>query len=270
MSQALPLKKIDLTTIVKNLVTEDDEPVDNLFSEKQQRLLTEPLYSSWTPLPDEDQPDVKRPFLAAANVGVFFSVHQSPLVPDMFLSLDIELGKDWNADETRAYFVWELGKVPEAVVEIVSNKVGHELSSKLKRYAEWGITYYVVFDPFQELGEDVLCVYELGFGKRLRPRKDFSLLTLGLSLTLWEGAYEGIQDTWLRWCYQDGTLIPTGKEARAQADAQAVQDRAARDQANAQAVQDRAARDEAEARAAQAEAEVARLRAELAQLQKRP
>lgn len=226
MSQALPIGKIDLTTIVKNLVTEDDEPVDNLYSEKQQRLLTEPLYSSWMPQPDEDHPQTPRPFLAAANVGVFFSVYQQPLVPDMFLSLDIELGKDWNADETRAYFVWELGKVPEAVVEIVSNKEGNELGSKLKRYAEWGITYYVVFDPFHELSETTLCVYELGFGKRLRPRQDFSLPTLGLSLVLWEGEYEGIHDTWLRWCDQNGQLIPTGAERAARAEAELARLRA--------------------------------------------
>jgi hypothetical protein len=245
MSQALPIKKIDLTAIVKNLITEDDEPVDNLFSEKQQRLLTEPLYSSWTPQPDDDHPNTPRAFLAAANVGVFFSVYQQPLVPDMFLSLDIEVGKDWNADETRSYFVWELGKVPEAVVEIVSNKEGHELTSKLKRYAEWGITYYVVFDPFHELGDTTLCVYELGFGKRLRPRKDFLLPTLGLSLTLWEGEYEGIRDKWLRWCNENGQLILTGKEGRAEEAARAAQEAA---------------------RADSAEAEVARLRAELAQL----
>ncbi len=155
----------------------------------------------------------------------------------MFLSLDIEVGKDWNADETRSYLVWELGKVPEVVVEIVSNNEGNELGSKLKRYAEWGITYYVVFDPFHQLGEAVLCVYELGFGKRLRPRKDFILPTLGLSLTLWEGEFEGVTDNWLRWCDQDGQLIPTGKEGREQAIA----------------------------RADSAEAEVARLRAELEQ-----
>lgn len=243
MSQALPLKKFDLTTIVKNLVTEDDEPVDNLFSAKQQRLLVEPLYSSWTPSPAEEEPaPTPRPFLADANVGVFFSVHQQPLVPDMFLSLDIEVGKDWNADETRSYLVWELGKVPEVVVEIVSNDEGNELGSKLKRYAEWGVTYYVVFDPFHELGETVLCVYELGFGKRLRPRKDFSLPTLGLSLTLWEGQYEGVTDTWLRWCDQDGQLIQTGKEGREQA----------------------------EVRAARAEAEVAHLRDELERLRTAP
>jgi hypothetical protein len=152
------------------------------------------------------------------------------------------LGTDWNADETRSYFVWELGKVPEAVVKVVSNKEGNELGSKLKRYAEWGITYYVVFDPFHELSEMKLCVYELGFGKRLRPRKDFVLPTLGLSLTLWEGEYEGIHDTWLRWCDQDGRMIPTGKEGREQESA----------------------------RADSAEAEVARLREELARLRNSP
>ena len=30
-----------------HLITEDDTPVDNFLSEKNQRLLTEPLYSSW-------------------------------------------------------------------------------------------------------------------------------------------------------------------------------------------------------------------------------
>ncbi|MCY6488699.1 hypothetical protein [Leptolyngbya sp. GGD] len=43
-------------------VSEDDTPVDNLQSEKQQRLLVEPLYSA-KPIPS--------PFLAAANVGLF-------------------------------------------------------------------------------------------------------------------------------------------------------------------------------------------------------
>ncbi len=238
MSQALPLKQFDLTNIVNHLVTEDDEPVDNIFSEKQQRLLTEPLYSSWTPLPDEDQPISPRPFMAAANVGIFFSVHQSPLVPDMFLSLDIEVNAGWNADERRSYFVWELGKLPEVVVEIVSNNVGNELGSKLKRYAEWGVTYYAVFDPLHELGETVLRVYELGFGKRFRLRDDFQLPLLGLSLTLWEGQYEDITETWLRWCDQDGQIIPSGKEGRSAA----------------------------EVRATHAEAEVARLQIELARL----
>ena len=37
---AVPL---ELRPVVDHLVTEDDTPVDNVFSEKQMRLLTEPL-----------------------------------------------------------------------------------------------------------------------------------------------------------------------------------------------------------------------------------
>jgi len=72
-----------------HLITEDDTPVDNFFSEKQQRLLTEPLYSSW-PGPGED-----RPFLVAANVGVFYSISEPAIVPDIFLSLDVRMAEDW-------------------------------------------------------------------------------------------------------------------------------------------------------------------------------
>jgi hypothetical protein len=46
-----------------DLVTEDDEPVDNIFSEKQQRLLTESLYNGWKP---------EQSFLTLANVGLFY------------------------------------------------------------------------------------------------------------------------------------------------------------------------------------------------------
>lgn len=53
---------------ISRVVTEDDTPVDNLFSETQQRLLCDCLYSSWS------RPDGPQVFLAA-NVGVFYAVH---------------------------------------------------------------------------------------------------------------------------------------------------------------------------------------------------
>lgn len=36
--------------------------------------------------------------------------------------------------------------------------------------------------------------------------------SLKLGLTLWEGTFEGIHDTWLRGTDEHGMLIPTGKE----------------------------------------------------------
>src|SRR5205814_1512431 len=70
---------------VSAIVTEDDEPLDSWRSEKQQRLLTEPLYASWSgPPPTEG--GAPRSFIASANVGIFFDVRRPPIVPDMFLS----------------------------------------------------------------------------------------------------------------------------------------------------------------------------------------
>ena len=77
MAEAL-LQQTDMALVdmpdMGHIITEDDTAVDNVFSEKQQRLLVEPLYSSWQP---------GKPFFAAANVGVFYAIRQPPLVPDM-------------------------------------------------------------------------------------------------------------------------------------------------------------------------------------------
>ena len=67
---------------VSGLIIQDDTPVDNLLHEKQMRLLTEPLYSSW---------ETDRPFLALANVGLFHEPKQTPVGPDVMLSLDVAL-----------------------------------------------------------------------------------------------------------------------------------------------------------------------------------
>src|SRR5437879_5024484 len=128
MSQPLTERPVDWTEVIENLVTEDDEPVDNLFSAKQQTLLKRALYSSWTPPPLEEQPAERRRFLADVNVGIFHSPYQPPLVPDFFLSLDVEPHQDWHAKEHRSYFIWEFDKPPDVALEIVSNRKGGELS----------------------------------------------------------------------------------------------------------------------------------------------
>ena len=74
---------------IETLVTEDDAPVDNMPSEKQQRLLTDPLYSSWS------GPGAGRTFLAAANVGVFPEPRNPAIVPDVFVSLDVQVAENW-------------------------------------------------------------------------------------------------------------------------------------------------------------------------------
>lgn len=223
MSQQAAEHIFDWRTAIENLITEDDEPVDNIPSAKQQRLLVTPLYDSWTPPPSEEAPGEKRKFLADANIGIFRTPYDAPIVPDMFLSLDIETPFDWHAKENRSYFLWEFKEPPDVVVEIVSNTKGHELDEKLRHYARLDVSYYVVYDPQHLLMEDTLRVYERGFGRRYRRRNDYNLPDVGLSLTLWEGVYEDGQGSWLRWLDSQGNLIPTGAERAVQAE-----DRAAR------------------------------------------
>jgi hypothetical protein len=43
-------------------------------------------------------------------------------------------------------------------------------------------------------------------------RPDSWLPDVGLGVTLWEGTFEECHGTWLRWCDQDGVVIPTGAE----------------------------------------------------------
>lgn len=101
---------------VSHLITEDDAPVDHWFQEKQQRLLTEPLYSSWSSLGQT------RPFLAASDVGLFHHLSEQAVVPDVMVSLDVTVPQEWWEHHNRSYMIWEMGKAPEIVIEIVANK----------------------------------------------------------------------------------------------------------------------------------------------------
>jgi len=190
---------------VENLITEDEKAVDNIFSERQQRLLVEALYSSW-------QPTANRPFLALANVGLFYAVRKAPLVPDVMVSLDVSppAGDVW-AKRNRSYFLWEYGKPPEVVIEIVSNQKGSEIDSKRRDYARVGVTHYVVFDPSSQLFANKVRYYELVRGSYVE-QIDSWLAAIELGLTLWEGDYEGLHQEWLRWRTRDGKLILTGAE----------------------------------------------------------
>ena len=192
----------ELRPRIDHLVTEDDTPKDSIFSEKQQRLLTEPLYSSW---------DAGRLFVATANVGLFYAVRQPPLVPDMLLSLDVEAPEDLLVKEHRSYFVWEYGKAPEAVVEVVSNTEGGETTDKMLKYAQIGILYYAIYDPYGAVQPEPLRVFVLR-DKSYTPCSPEWLPVLGLGLALWQGPFENCDAVWLRWCDRQGRVIPTGAE----------------------------------------------------------
>jgi Uma2 family endonuclease len=227
--QAVPTLPPEAIPCVDNLVTEDDTPVDNVYSEKQQRLLTEPLYSSW---PSE------RSFLAAANVGMFYAVSQPPLVPDAFLSMDVQAPHDLWAKKNRSYFFWEYGKAPEVVIEVVSNREGGEADVKLQLYAKLRIPYYVIWDPSEHLRAEPLRLFTLQDQKYV-SKGDTWLPAVGLSLSVWQGVFEGVESGWLRWCDKQGQVIPTGAEKSLLERERAEQERERAEQERERAEQER-------------------------------
>ncbi|AUX42212.1 hypothetical protein SOCE26_036390 [Sorangium cellulosum] len=240
-SSATPFAEV-VEPDVSALVTEDDTPLDNFPSEKQQRLLTESLYSSWLG-PPPSQEGEPRSYLAAANVGLFASPKEPPLVPDVLLSLDVALHEAWWQKEHRSYFFWEFGKPPDVVIEIVSNREGDELGTKRRRYAWMRVAYYVVWDPAGHLGGPALRAFELR-GHTYAPMEKAWFEAAALGLCAWEGVYEGRRDRWLRWHTADGGLVPTGAER-----AERERERAERERERAEREQARAARLVAQLRA---------------------
>ena len=188
-------------SVEDHLVTEDDVPVDGLFSEKQQRLLCEVLFTSWA------GPTGDGRFVAMANVGLFYEYSQPPLVPDMLLSLGVELPADLHPKKHRSYFVWRYRKAPEVVVEVVSNREGGEDTLKLKTYAHIGVRYYIIYDPERHLSSQPLRLFQLS-GTYVPLTESTWLEEVGLGLCLWEGIYEGSADRWLRWCDRSGKADP--------------------------------------------------------------
>ena len=254
-----PVDELDIS----HLTIEDDTPVDNFQSAQQQRLLVDGLCSNdLLPLP----------FIAEANVGLFYKLKGDPVVPDMLLSLGVQRAEDLSERRDRAYFVWEFGKVPDVCIEIVSNREGDEVTvsnrskskgrvkSKKDIYAQVGVPYYVVYDPLQQLQDEanmngaLLRIWGLVSGQyvELTPTAGITevgqatlLTTIGVGLTLWEGPFEEtISRQWLRWCDPQGEILPTGAEGKAieQQRADSERQRADSEQQRADSEQQRAER----------------------------
>lgn len=267
VNQQLPYEsEDDWEEMMAHLVTEDDTPVDNRFSERQQRLLPSLLFSSW---------EEGKPFEAVSNVGLFYSLHgEPPIVPDFMLSLGVEPRPVTGAKADRSYMTWVYGKAPDLVIEVVSNKEGGELTTKLEIYAKVRVTYYVVYDPFAMLGERELRAFRLAEGRYLEMVPPTWLPEVGLGLTVWEGVLEDTSARWLRFTDQAGNLLSTAQEKAAAAEkrAEAAQERAEVAHEQAEIAQERAdvAHEQAEtakerAQSAEGRAQSAEERAEAAE-----
>jgi Uma2 family endonuclease len=207
------------------IITEDDAPVDNYTTEQHLGLLTDTLYDSWS------HSQYGKQFIAAADVGVFYSPTAPAVVPDVFLSLGVRIPADRTHKRNRSYFIWEVGKPPEVVIEIVSNREGEEDGKKRTMYARLGIQYYAIFDPLYELSDKILRLFVLR-NRRYVEQAKIWMPKVELGLTIWQGRHQETDGLWLRWCDQSGVVIPTARE-------QVEQERRRAEQEHRQAAQER-------------------------------
>jgi Uma2 family endonuclease/uncharacterized Zn finger protein (UPF0148 family) len=249
-------------------VTEDDKPVDNVYSERQQRLLTDVLYTSWKN---------DRPFMACANVGIYENPPTYPIVPDMFLSLNVKPPKDVWKKKHRCYFISVIGKPPELVVEVVSNKVGNKRDAKLKKYERMGVKYYIIYDPELHIFKSKLHAYQLQNGRyhaypwRHIQKNGVWFSDLKLGLKVHHARYQGFDDEWLLWFDQTGQILCSGEEkariATQRADVAVQKAKSARQRADAEAKRADTEAKRADTEAKRADAEAKRADAESQRLQ---
>jgi hypothetical protein len=130
------------------------------------------------------------------------------------------------------------GKPPDVVIEIVSDRRGGEEDDKLRMYARLGVLFYIIYDPRQVLGGDVLRALALQRGKYEVIDPGW-FPEVGLGVTLWRGTFEAQVETWLRWCDQRGRVIPTGAERADEERRRADEERRRADQERQRADEER-------------------------------
>jgi Uma2 family endonuclease len=240
MTQAVLVEPADpyvtLPPTQDELPCEDGVPMETERHKLQMDLLIYPL-KPWLARQPEGG-------YVHGNMFVHFSLKQARNQdfrgPDVFVVLGVP------ARERKSWVVWEEGKGPDVVIDLLSAATAAEDKGRKKKVYQdqLKVDEYFWFDPFDP---DDWTGFELRRGtyQAIFPDDQDRLISwrLGLALVRWPGVYAGVEATWLRWATLEGDLLPTSEEALA----------AERQRAEAEAQ-----------RAAVAEAEVARLRGLLA------
>jgi Uma2 family endonuclease len=157
----------------------------------------------------------------AVDMGIYHTTGSNPripIVPDGFLCLGVERLK--NNQLRDSYIVWEENNVvPIWALEVVSKTYGGEYDQKLKDYAQLGVLYYTVYNPFywrrdKHESLEVYClvdgVYQLQVGEPLW------LPEVNLGIGRGMGSYCGLEREWLYWYDQQGSRFLTPEEVAQQ------------------------------------------------------
>jgi Uma2 family endonuclease len=191
----------------------DGVPMETQRHKMQMDLLLETLYP-WLAARDNGY--------IGGNMFVYYSSsqlkNQDFKEPDFFAVLDVPKA------ERKSWVLWEEGKSPDVVIELLSESTAEQDKNgkKLVYQDQMRVPEYFWYDPFDpadwrgfRLVGGVYQDMELDVDNRYISEK------LGLALVRWSGYYNDVEAVWLRWETLAGVLMPTKSELLQQAQGQA-------------------------------------------------
>jgi Uma2 family endonuclease len=231
----------------EELPDSDETPVDNELQELIPGLLKAILLILWA-----DRMD----WFFGIDMGIYYHPDEPAIVPDGFLSLGVE--RFYDEELRPSYTLWDENVIPIFVLEVVSQTYRKEYSTKLEKYAELGVLYYVIYSS-RRRRKPHLEVHKLVNGKyELQAGNPFWLPEVGLGIGCERGNYCGVTREWLYWYDESGKRYPTPKEQ--------IQHEVQRAEHEAQLAQHQAQRAEHEAQRAEHEAQLARQESQRAEV----
>ncbi|WP_414570406.1 Uma2 family endonuclease [Nostoc sp. CCY 9925] len=176
------------------------------------------------------------------NMFVYYSLaqvrNQDFRGPDFFVVLGVPQG------ERKSWVVWEEGKAPDVVIELLSESTAaaDKNEKKLIYQNQMRVPEYFWYDPFNPDDWAGFSIQQRVYQPLVvNDRHQLVSESLGLALQRWQGNYKGIDATWLRWATLEGELLPTPEEQeyqRAEQERQrAEQERQRADRAESQLLQ---------------------------------
>ncbi len=214
---------------MEELPYQDGKPVDSELQDLIAHLLKSILAYIWANRND---------WFFGIDIGWYYDPNKSAIAPDAFLSLGVQRIKGENL--RLSYVSWEEnGVIPSLVLEVVSKTPGGEYKEKKRKYAEYGVLYYVVYAPLRKRKRK-LSIYRQGEDNKYELLEDNPVWMpeIGLGIGSEVGTYQGINREWLYWYDIDGQRYPTLEEAQQQSELQRLiaeerqrQERQARQQA---------------------------------------
>nr|WP_223210062.1 Uma2 family endonuclease [Microcystis aeruginosa] len=161
--------------------------------------------------------DALLPWLAAredgyvgGNMFVYFSAAQ--LKSEEFRSSDFFAVLGVPKAERKSWVVWEEGKAPDVVIELLSESTAQQDKTEKKAIYQdrLRVPEYFWYDPFNPEDGAGFILRDGNYEPlSLEEGERFFSQRLGLALVRWQGEYKGVEAVWLRWATFASDLLPT-------------------------------------------------------------